>query len=130
LRCSKILELFFQKILGPGVFLEVVFEIKEVFQHWAPPFEKRTEEKSFTVKENENFDQMQQAEGQPIFRLVSAHQDKALVEYNRLYTLKGYSQPANRQVWINLGDSIEFSYLWGNHGITKKLTYKGLNGGQ
>lgn len=108
--------------------MEVVFELKEVFQSWAPPFDKKIEEKSFSVKENENFDQMQGSEGQPIFKLVSAHQDKALVEYNRLYTLKGYNQPASRQVWIGLGESIEFSHMWGNHGVTKKLTYKGLNG--
>lgn len=106
--------------------MAAIFEVETLFQHWGPPFEKKTETNEFRANENERFDTVNEKLPEPLFKLVRFSQDRALVEYNRLYTLKGYEQPQNRQIWIELEKSASFSFLWGEHGITKKVFFKGI----
>lgn len=106
--------------------MPAVFEVEVLLQHWGPPFEKKRESSEFRVEENEKFDVVNEKNTEKLFTLVRFTPERALVEYNRLYTLKGYEHPQNRQVWIDNGKSTEFSFLWGEHGLTKKLCYKGI----
>lgn len=78
------------------------------------------------VKDSESFHLSEQLK-QPVFRLIKSEPSRALVEYHREFTLKGYEQPANRRTWIEKDQFREFSHLWGENGTTKKLIYKGLN---
>jgi hypothetical protein len=38
--------------------------------------------------------------------------------------LKGYN-PGDRKIWLDLGNPVELTYLWGENWITKKITFKG-----
>lgn len=107
--------------------MTAVFELRDITQRWNPPFDKTVEVATFNVSDNESFHPSNRLK-KPVFRLVRSEATRALVEYHREFTLKGYEQPANRQTWIEKDQFREFSHLWGEHGTTKKLTYKGLNG--
>lgn len=104
-----------------------IFEVKEIAQRWAPPFQKKIEEKKFSVQESEGFDSTTDTP-EPVFKLIQSGNGKVLVEYRRDFTPKGYEQPAARQFWFGRDETREFSFLWGDHGVTKKLTYKGVGG--
>ncbi len=108
--------------------MQATFEITEVNQPWRPPFEKTVSNKEFRVRANEGFDSTADSK-EPVFKLVQILGDKALIEYRRDYTPKGYEQPQARQFWFKIGETREFSHLWGENGTTKKLTFKGMNGG-
>ena len=110
--------------------MPALFEVEMLLQNWGPPFEKKRETSEFRVNETASFDLVSDRQPEKLFKLVKFTEDRALVEYNRLYTLKGYEQPFNRQIWIENGKSAQFSYLWGEHGITKKVFYKGVCAGQ
>ncbi|MBU0636502.1 hypothetical protein KKE06_05745 [Candidatus Micrarchaeota archaeon] len=104
--------------------MSLLFEISEVFQDWKPPFQKRTTQKEVRVQEKEGFE-FTPKNTEPIFQVLENHNGRVLVEYRKDFTLKGYSQPRSKQVWLNTAETKEFSFLWGNNGITKKLTFKG-----
>jgi hypothetical protein len=108
------------------IFLAGVFEIETLYQHWGPPFEKKKESKEFRAEEGQGFDIVNEKQPEKLFTLIRLSPDKAIVEYNRLYTRKGYEQPHDRQVVLEIGKSCSFSFLWGEHGISKTLIYKGL----
>ncbi len=107
--------------------MHALFEITEVSQPWRPPFEKTVSSKEFQVQTSEGFDSTADSK-EPVFKLVQILGDKALIEYRRDYTPKGYEQPQARQFWFKIGETREFSHLWGENGTTKKLTFKGMNG--
>lgn len=121
------MELFQAKLdLQNGVdLMKAFFELKEVNQSWSNPNEpKRITAKEVTAEEGEQFDTTEKDE--PMFRFLQVKGDKALIEYNRAYTLKGYEQPISRTIWIDTRQTIEFSSLWNSNGLTKKLTLKKL----
>ncbi|HIH21194.1 MAG TPA: hypothetical protein HA222_00830 [Candidatus Diapherotrites archaeon] len=105
--------------------MKAVFDLKEVSQSWSKPTEpKRITAKEVIAEEGEQFDLTEKSE--PMFRFLRCNSDKALIEYNRAYTLKGYEQPLSRTIWIELKQTVEFSSLWNSNGLTKKLTLKKL----
>lgn len=101
------------------------FDILEITQSWTGGG-KKTEEKSYLVNENEGFDSHPKRE-EALFTLVKATPEKALVRYHREFTLKGYEQPASRETLIEKGQTKEFSHLWGEKGLTKKVTFSGFD---
>jgi hypothetical protein len=105
--------------------MKAVLEVKTSTQTWAPPFTKRSESTELSVEAGESFDKIDDERGF-VFTIVKVEPDRVLVEYNRAYTPKGYSQPANRRMWIEKNNFTEFSFLWGNHGTTKALKMKGI----
>lgn len=106
--------------------MKAYFDLKEVSQSWSKPNEpKKITAKEVVAEEGEQFDMTEKNE--PMFRLLRANGDKVLLEYNRAYTLKGYEQPLSRTVWMEERQTIEFSSLWNNNGLTKKLTLKKLS---
>lgn len=107
--------------------MQALFEIKEISQPWKPPFEKTITVKEVRVGANEGFDSVPHLQG-PVFKLLQVSGDRALVEYHRDFTPKGYEQPQARQFWFKIGEMREFSHLWGDNGTTKKLTFKGIQG--
>jgi hypothetical protein len=107
--------------------MQAVFEVKEISQPWKPPFEKKVSSKEYRVQANEGFDAAPRVTG-TVFKLLQIAGDKVLVEYHRDFTPKGYEQPQARQFWFSVGETREFSHLWGENGTTKKLTFKGMRG--
>ncbi len=103
--------------------MKAVLEVKTVSQNWAPPFAKRSETAEIEVDEGESLDKIDDERGF-VFTILKIQSDRVLVQYNRAYTLKGYSQPATRQTWIDKQHFTEFSFLWGNNGTTKSLRLK------
>ncbi len=102
------------------------FEITETLQAWGPPFDKKTQLKTFIAGENEHFDEHGKNK-QPVFAVLKITGDRALVEYHREFTLKGYQQPQNKQLWMEKNQAFELSHLWGDHGLTKKIEFKGMD---
>ncbi len=101
------------------------FDLVEITQSWTGGG-KKTENKSFAVDENEDFDAHPKTQ-KPLFTLVKATPEKVLVRYSREFTLKGYEQPQSRETLLEKGETKEFSHLWGNNGLTKKLTFVGID---
>lgn len=102
---------------------KAVFFLKSVIHKWQPPFNATVASNEVAVEEGESFDQMQKPNCF-VFRLVKCDSDKALVEFHRLFTLKGHLHPRNRQAWVGKIEETNFTYLWGNDGITKSLRLK------
>lgn len=106
-------------------FLKAVFEVTEVKRSWKSPLSGASvSRKNYSVEELQAFDETEK--GEPLFRLLKLDGGKALIHYDRGYGLKGYSQPSNRRVWVELGEPTEFSSLWNENGVTKKLLLKGI----
>ena len=101
---------------------KAVFTLKSAIHKWQPPFGKDITEMDMTVSEGNSFDTMPK-EGS-IFKLVKCNGNKALIEFSGKFTLKGHLHPRNRQVWIEKDEAVDFTYLWGEDGITKRLKLK------
>ena len=101
-----------------------LFEIESIVSDWSPPFQKIKDTKEEEVAVNEGFDQVKGVEGST-FKLLKLEEGKALVEFNHLFTLKGYERPSTRQIWLQAGEEAkQFTYLWGDKGFTKKISFK------
>ena len=102
--------------------MQAVFEVKTIEADWKPPFQKKIENKEYSVKEGEPFDKIVgNGNNDSVFRLVWVAPDKVLVEYSRFFTVKGYENPQSRQMWVDREGEQTLSYLWGEKGITKKI---------
>ncbi len=106
--------------------MEAIIEVEELRQDWKPPFAKKRETKSFTLKEGETFETLR--DGAPLFTLQSIQGDKVLVQYSRHYSLKGFEHPTERKIWLNIHDPKKFSSLWEDNGVTKTVTLRQVNG--
>lgn len=104
--------------------MQAMIEVESMQQDWKPPFAKKRETKSFTLGEGESFETVR--DGSPLFTIQTIHGDKVLIQYNRLYTLKGYEHPTERKLWLNVHTPLKFSSLWDENGITKTLTLRSV----
>ncbi len=104
--------------------MQAIIEVQQLSQDWKPPFEKRRETRSLTVGEGEGFEPMK--DGSHLFKLRTIDGSRILLEYNRLYTLKGYEHPTERKIWMEMNAPISFSSLWDENGITKTVTLREL----
>ena len=109
--------------------MNALFSVKSIETDWRPPFGKKSFEREVAVVNNSDFERAKGIDGS-IFKLLEATEHKALVKYHTQFTLKNYHAPRNHEVWLNKGEEISFTYLWGNKGITKKLVFKGLGNGE
>ncbi len=106
--------------------MHAVIEIESLSQDWKPPFQKKRETKSVTVKEGETFEPLK--DGSPLFAIQSIEGSRILLEYNRTYTLKGYEHPGERMLWVSLHTPVKFSSLWDDNGTTKTVTLREISG--
>lgn len=107
--------------------MQAVIEIENLQQDWKPPFAKKRETTSLTVSEGDTIDSLR--DGSPLFTIHTIQGDKILLQYNRMYTLKGYEHPTERKLWLTMHDSKKFSSLWDENGITKTVTLRGVKAG-
>ena len=105
---------------------QAIFSVRSITQKWRPPFGKDVKDEDVTASEGQQFDDFPK-EG-PVFKLLKCDGDKALIEFSEKFTLKGHLHPRNRQVWIGKDEAVDFTYLWGEDGITKSLKLKEIVG--
>tara|TARA_Y100000310_G_scaffold340361_1_gene435833 strand:+ start:1151 stop:1483 length:333 start_codon:yes stop_codon:yes gene_type:complete len=103
-----------------------LIELKTIVNPWKPPFKKTIENVDVEVKAGQDFDSMEKVPG-PIFKLIRCDSDSCIVQYSEKFTLKGHEHPGNKQVKVGK-EPVSFTYLWGNDGITKKLSIKKIFG--
>lgn len=102
--------------------MQAVIEVESLMQDWKPPFAKKRETKSVMVSEGEPVELLK--DGSALFTIKSIQGDRILLQYSRMYTLKGYEHPTERQLWLGMHDSKKFSSLWDENGITKTVTLR------
>jgi len=107
--------------------MQAVIEVESLSQDWKPPFSKKRETKSITVNAGESFETLR--DGSPLFTIHAVQGDKVLLQYNRMYTLKGYEHPTERKMWINMHAPVKFSSLWEDNGMTKTITLRSVKVG-
>ncbi|MDD3083618.1 MAG: hypothetical protein PHP82_01210 [Candidatus ainarchaeum sp.] len=102
------------------------FEIRSIKAQWKPPFKKEITDEVFDVKEEEKFDKIVgNGNNEYVFKLISINQNIAKVEYSKLFTLKT-GNPGNYIINLVKDQTIDMTYLWGEDGVTKKITYRGI----
>jgi len=106
--------------------MKLKFEVRSIKQRWKPPFTKDVTDEVFEVEEGQTFDKIVgNGNNQPVFALIKASEDgRAIVEFSKLFTLK-VPNPGDNKLVLSKDDSISMTYMWGEDGVTKKITYKG-----
>lgn len=111
--------------------MAILFEIKNIKQQWQPPFQKSVETEEVRVSVGRKFGKLERFGKNSVgldgfaFTLIEANSDHVVIEYDYELTVKDYKTPQNRRVSIKQNESESFSYLWGEDGTTKRITYKG-----
>lgn len=107
--------------------MKLRFEVRSIKQKWKPPFTKDITDEVFDVEEGQTFDRIQgNGNDQPVYALVKGMGDRAVIQYSKLFTLKT-GNPGNYQFTISKDDPVSMTYLWGEDGVTKKITLKGAS---
>ncbi len=110
-----------------------IFEVETIVTRWDPPFDKTNKTQVFTVKKGELFD-LEEKIKEEVFMLKEEQGESAVVEYDRRFSLKKGIYSANldmiaqQVIRLHQGKPVEFSFMWGAIGMTKKITYQGMNG--
>ena len=105
------------------------FNVKTVKTDWKPPFRKEATEEEYSVSEDEVFDKIVgNGNDEPIFQLESIGGARTKLKYSRMFMLKGQpeGQERDKRVWLERDTPVTFTYLWGEHGMSKIVTYKGI----
>ncbi len=106
--------------------MKLRFEVRSIKQKWKPPFTKDITDEIFDVEEGESFDKIQgNGNSDAVFVLMKNAGDKVVLKYSRLFTLK-VPQPGDKIVTLKTDDPLSMTYMWGEDGITKRITYKGI----
>ncbi len=109
--------------------MKAVFEVNTIESDWKPPFRKNNYTNEYLVDEGEAFDRIQgNGNDEAVFELLENAGDRVKVKYSRLFMIKEPDERAGRDktVWLVRGEEQPMSYLWGEKGITKKITYRGI----
>ena len=107
--------------------MKMKFIVRSVQAQWKPPFKKEIKEDEFVVKEGESFDQIVgNGNDTHVYKALKLTGDAALVEYSKLFTLKT-GNPGNYQLQLRKDEPVAMTYLWGEDGVTKTITYKGIS---
>ncbi len=101
------------------------FEVRSIKAQWKPPFKKEITDEVFDVEEGESFDKiMGNGNDAYVYKLVEYGENYAKIEYSKLFTLKT-ENPGNYSLRLEKDRGVDMTYLWGEDGTTKKITYKG-----
>jgi len=110
--------------------IEGSFEVNTIINSWNPPFDKTSTVVEYVGEEGEEFDE-DIATKKNVFKIVTIKNDYAIIEFSNQYILKKsqYFQSellvTPQQIKVPKGVELEFSYMWGQKGITKKIKYNG-----
>lgn len=108
--------------------MKAIFHVKTVRAQWKSPFNKEASEEEYIVEENETFDHiMGNGNDEAVFHLEQIGSGRARVRYSRVFMPKGQpeGQESGKRIWLSAGNPVTFSYLWGEQGVSKVVTYMG-----
>ena len=106
--------------------MKAKFEVRTIKSSWKPPFKKDITDEVYEVEEGEEFDKaLGNGNSETVYELMKIAGDKVVVKYSRLFTLKT-ANPGDKQVVLEKDKPVEMTYMWGEDGTTKKITYKGV----
>jgi len=106
--------------------MKMRFVVRSVQQQWKPPFGKKIEENEYEVKEGQSFERIRgNGNDESVFKAIRLTGGAAKVEYSKLFTLKE-GNPGNYTLELKKDDPVSMTYLWGEDGVTKTITYKGI----
>lgn len=105
---------------------KAVITLTTIVNPWKPPFKKEMETVEMEVAEGKGFGSMEKVKGH-LFTLLRCDSDKCVFRFSEKFTLKGHEHPGNREVEVGR-EPVSFTYLWGENGITKKLSVKHIIG--
>lgn len=109
--------------------MKAVFEVKTIETDWAPPFKKNIRTEEYTASQDDEFDIISRnGNNEAIFKVVELGSDNAKLQFSSLFTKKT-SQDAHtpgKIMMVSRGEEETIAYLWGEKGITKKVSYKGI----
>ncbi|GEM_PF-1056631 len=109
--------------------MKAVFHVKTIRSDWKPPFKKEITEENYTVDENEPFDRIVgNGNNEAVFELEQIGGGRAKVRYSRVFMIKGTpeGQEKDHRVWLGRENPVTFTYLWGEAGVSKVITYVGV----
>ncbi|MFA6419383.1 MAG: hypothetical protein WCW13_01150 [archaeon] len=105
--------------------MKAKFEIRTIKSSWKPPFKKDITDEVFEVEEGEKFDRIRgNGNEESVYELLKISGDRAVVRFSKLFTLK-MANPGDKQVVLERDKPVDMTYMWGEDGTTKKITYKG-----
>jgi len=105
--------------------MKLRFEVRTIKSSWKPPFKKDITDEVYDVEEGEEFDTVQgNGNNEKVYQLLRNAGDRAVVKYSKLFTLKTVN-PGDNQLVLEKDKPVEMTYMWGEDGTTKKITYKG-----
>jgi hypothetical protein len=106
--------------------MKAKFEVRTIKSSWKPPFKKDITDDVFTVEENEQFDRVKgNGNDENVYHLIRISGDRAIIKYSKLFTLK-VPNPGDQQLILEKDKPVDMTYMWGEDGTTKKITYKGI----
>jgi len=102
------------------------FEVRTIKSSWTHPSKKKEiTDEIFDVEEGQEFDKVRgNGNDESVYQLMRNAGDKVVVRYSRLFTLKT-ANPGDKQIVLEIEKPVEMTYMWGEDGTTKKITYKG-----
>jgi hypothetical protein len=101
------------------------FEVRTTKSSWRPPFNKEVTDEIYEVEEGEQFDKVvANGNNETVYQLLKNAGDRAVIKYSKLFTLKTVN-PGDNQIILERDKPLEMTYMWGDDGTTKKITYKG-----
>ncbi len=109
--------------------MKAIFHVKTIKSEWKPPFQKEVKEEEYTVGESEEFDRIVgNGNDEAVFQLEQVGGGRAKVRYSRVFMIKGQpdGQERARRIWLTRESPVTFTYLWGEHGVSKVITYVGV----
>ena len=105
--------------------MKAVFEVTSITNSWKPPFRKEKNISEYTAGEGTCFEEVNSNNvSGTVFRLKEIREGRALVEYDSHFMRKDMPNSRDKEVWMEKGKTYEFSFLWGDNGITKKVSLK------
>ena len=101
------------------------FEVRTIKSSWKPPFKKDITDDVFEAEEGQEFDKISgNGNSETVYQLLKIAGNRAVVRYSKLFTLKTVN-PGDNQLVMDLDKPVEMTYMWGEDGVTKKITYRG-----
>ncbi|HIH09348.1 MAG TPA: hypothetical protein HA254_01630 [Candidatus Diapherotrites archaeon] len=110
--------------------MKALFEVKTVENEWKPPFTKNIYTEHYSVAESDEFDRItSNGNDEAVFALLGLEGDKAKIRFSRLFTPKESVEGLGKDKTLLLPRGQEFvvTYLWGEKGVTKKITFQGMS---
>ena len=104
-------------------------QVETIKSMWVPPFSKEKEVEELNVKIG-SFFHTDKTTKKLVFKLLDANANEIIIGYTTSYHIKNNSADLEEVIFdgkkalkLPVGQEVSFSHMWGDFGITKKITY-------